>query len=128
MRPKGVAAAVEVARVVAAASKVVAAMDRKHRHQVLLVWVQSLRTWCLAPLWRSLRKSMTLERSETLHFNPYKRVSISVRNLQERTVGGSDVVFVGMLQMQGTITRDVVADVMKEVPELLVSLTALSSR
>jgi hypothetical protein len=33
-----------------------------------------------------------------------------------------------MLQMQGTITRDVVADVMKEVPELLVSLTALSSR
>jgi hypothetical protein len=71
---------------------------------------------------------MNLERSETLQFNPYKRVSNSVRNLQETAVGDSDLVFVGMLQMQGTITRDVVADVMKEVPELLVSLTALSSR
>lgn len=30
--------------------------------------------------------------------------------------------------MRGTITRDVIADVMKEIPELLVSFEILSSR
>ena len=60
-----VAAVEEVAvRVAVAEVEVAAAMEKKHHHLVLQVWVLSSKTWCHAQLCKNLRKNMKLGRSD----------------------------------------------------------------